>query len=153
MHHYVVCMLEQRDLSQVKAGGLNETAAKRGHRYVTIFLDIQRKSEPIIFAIPGRGKATVKAFSKFLAAHQGDPQAVQWPTICRRPSPKAWKSTCPKPRSLSIGFISCRSSRAPLMRPGSGSRREQPPQKPLLGRPAQCRRWQPDGQPDRRAAE
>ena len=47
VHHYVGCMLEQRDLSQVKAVGLDETAAKRDHRYVTVFLDMQRKSEPV----------------------------------------------------------------------------------------------------------
>ncbi len=77
VHHYVGCMLEQLELSQVKAVGLDETAAKRGHRYVTIFLDMQRKTEPVVFAVPGRGKATVEVFSEFLTAHQGDPQAVQ----------------------------------------------------------------------------
>ncbi|SHM00381.1 ISL3 family transposase [Vreelandella subglaciescola] len=77
VHHYVGRMLEQLDLSQVKAVGLDETAAKRGHRYVTVFLDMQRKTEPVVFAVPGRGKATVEAFSEFLAAHQGDPQTVQ----------------------------------------------------------------------------
>ena len=76
VHHYVGCMLEQLDLSEVKAVGLDETAAKRGHRYVTVFLDMQRKTEPVLFAVPGRGKATVEAFSDFLAAHQGDPGNV-----------------------------------------------------------------------------
>jgi hypothetical protein len=72
VHHYVGRMLEQLDLSEVKAVGLDETAAKRGHRYVTVFLDMQRKTKPLPFAVPGRGKATVEAFSAFLAAHQGD---------------------------------------------------------------------------------
>lgn len=44
VHHYVGCILDQLDLSQVKAVGLDETAAKRGHRYVTVFLDMQRKT-------------------------------------------------------------------------------------------------------------
>jgi len=44
VYHYVGCILDQLDLSQVKSVGLDETAAKRGHRYVTVFLDMQRKT-------------------------------------------------------------------------------------------------------------
>lgn len=72
VHHYVGRMLDQLDLSKVEAVGLDETASRRGHRYVTVFLDMQRKQEPVIFAIPGHDKAAIKAFSVFLAKHGGD---------------------------------------------------------------------------------
>ncbi|MDW7749115.1 transposase, partial [Halomonas sp.] len=56
--------------------GVDETASRRGQRYVTVFLDMRRKQEPVIFAVPGHGKDTIKAFSAFLAAHGGDPDNV-----------------------------------------------------------------------------
>ncbi|MGQ7249206.1 transposase [Halomonas sp. V046] len=33
---------------------------------------MQRKQEPVIFAVPGHGKDAIKAFSAFLAVHGGD---------------------------------------------------------------------------------
>lgn len=76
VHHYVGRMLGLLDLSKVKAIGLDETASRRGQRYVTVFLDMQRKQEPVIFAVPGRGKAVIKAFSAFLAEQGGHPDNV-----------------------------------------------------------------------------
>ncbi|WP_240036574.1 transposase [Halomonas urmiana] len=70
VHHYVGRMLGQLDLSEVEAVGLDETASRRGQRYVTVFLDMQRQQEPVIFAVPGHGKATIAAFSAFLAEHK-----------------------------------------------------------------------------------
>jgi len=76
VHHYVGRMLGELDLSRVATVGVDETASRRGHRYVTVFLDMQRKQEPVIFAVPGCGKDTIKAFSAFLAAHGGEPDNV-----------------------------------------------------------------------------
>jgi len=76
VHHYVGRMLGKLDLSNVATVGVDETASRRGHRYVTVFLDMQRKQEPVIFAVPGHGKATIAAFSAFLATHGGDPDNV-----------------------------------------------------------------------------
>ena len=71
VHHYVGCMLNQLDLSRVATVGVDETASRRGHRYVTVFVDMQRKQEPVVFAVPGHGKDAIKAFSAFLAEHGG----------------------------------------------------------------------------------
>nr|WP_163500299.1 ISL3 family transposase [Halomonas socia] len=76
VHHYVGRMLGELDLSNVATVGVDETASRRGHRYVTVFLDMQRKQEPVIFAVPGHGKDAIKAFSTFLAAHGGDTDNV-----------------------------------------------------------------------------
>ena len=76
VHHYVGRMLGQLDLSNVATVGVDETASRRGQRYVTVFLDMQRKQEPVIFAVPGHGKEAIEAFSAFLAAHGGDPDNV-----------------------------------------------------------------------------
>ena len=76
VHHYVGRMLVELDLSNVATVGVDETASRRGQRYVTVFLDMQRKREPVIFAVPGHGKEAIEAFSAFLAAYGGDPDNV-----------------------------------------------------------------------------
>ncbi|RQW70848.1 ISL3 family transposase [Halomonas sp. YLB-10] len=76
VHHYVGRMLGGLDLASVATVGVDETASRRGHRYVTVFLDMQRKQEPVIFAVPGHGKDAIKAFSAFLAAHGDDTDNV-----------------------------------------------------------------------------
>lgn len=63
-------------MSNVATVGVDETASRRGHRYVTVFLDMQRKQEPVIFAVPGCGKDAIKAFSALLASHGDEPDKV-----------------------------------------------------------------------------
>jgi transposase len=76
VEHYVGRALDGLDLSRLKAFAFDETASKRGHNYVTVFIDLDRKDRPVIFAAPGKGKATVKAFRRFMKAHKGAPEAV-----------------------------------------------------------------------------
>lgn len=76
VHHYVGRMLGQLELSTVEAVGLDETASRRGQHYVTVFLDMQRRHDPVIFAVPGHGKAAIVVFGAFLAEHGGAPDNV-----------------------------------------------------------------------------
>ncbi|WP_280565245.1 ISL3 family transposase [Chromohalobacter sp. 48-RD10] len=76
VHHYVGRMLGELDLTGVTTVGVDETASRRGQRYVTVFLDMQRQQEPVIFAVPGHGKAAIEAFCGFLAEHGGDSDNV-----------------------------------------------------------------------------
>lgn len=69
---YVQQAMQGLDLSNLEAFGLDETASKRGHNYVTVFIDLERETKPVIFATPGKGKATVKEFKRFLEQHEGD---------------------------------------------------------------------------------
>ena len=61
----------------VKAVGLDETASKRGHNYVTVFIDMEKRQEPVLFVTAGKGKQTLKQFSDFLVAHKGDTAALR----------------------------------------------------------------------------
>lgn len=77
VQHYVAQAVGQFDLSSVEAIGLDETASKRGHNYVTIFIDMERRQEPVLFATPGKGKDTVERFARFLADHQGSAEKIK----------------------------------------------------------------------------
>jgi len=76
VYHYVAKALAKFDLSSVKAIGLDETASKRGHNYVTIFIDMEKHKEPVIFATPGKGKGTIKQFTGFLKSHRGESKQI-----------------------------------------------------------------------------
>ncbi len=74
--HYIAQAIAGFDLSAVQAIGLDETASKRGHNYVTVFIDMARRKEPVLFAVPGRGKETLRQFNEFLIHHGGDPKQI-----------------------------------------------------------------------------
>jgi transposase len=77
VEHYVSEALRRLDLSDLTAFAFDETASKKGQNYVTVFIDADRKKEPVVFATPGKGKTTVKEFKAFLEAHSGDPSRIQ----------------------------------------------------------------------------
>jgi len=74
--HYVGQAVARLDLTEVTAVGLDETAAKRGQTYVTVFIDLDRKDKPVVFVTPGRGKDTLAKFKAFLIEHGGSPGRV-----------------------------------------------------------------------------
>jgi len=76
LQYYVARAVGTLDLGSVRAVGLDETASKRGHNYVTVFIDMDRADKPVIFAPPGKGKACVAAFRAFLLSHRGEPTRV-----------------------------------------------------------------------------
>ena len=76
IEHYVGQAIARLDLGRLKAVGLDETASKRGHNYVTVFIDLDRKQKPVVFVTPGKGKETVAAFKAFLEEHGGKPGRI-----------------------------------------------------------------------------
>jgi transposase len=76
VQHYVRKAVAGFDLSTVRGIGLDETASKRRHNYVTVFIDMDRKKEPVLFVTPGRGKNTLREFATFLSEHAGDPGQI-----------------------------------------------------------------------------
>lgn len=74
VNHYVDLARSQADHSRVTQVGMDETAARRGQNYVSLFVDL--KERKVLFVTPGKDSATVAAFAQDLTAHGGDPQAV-----------------------------------------------------------------------------
>ena len=56
VRYYVDQAIARFDFSAVRAIGPDETALKRGHHYVTVFIDMARRKESVLFVTPGHGK-------------------------------------------------------------------------------------------------
>jgi transposase len=74
IHHYVDQARANADASEVSRVAIDETAARRGHDYITLFVDIDQAR--VLFATEGKDSATVAAFADDLTAHRGEPGAV-----------------------------------------------------------------------------
>ncbi len=59
--HYVDTTRAARDDSEVSRVGIDETAARRGHDYISLFVDLD--GPRVLFATEGRSAATVAAFA------------------------------------------------------------------------------------------
>ena len=74
--HHVGTAMAKLNLSTLKAFSLDETKSRKGHRYLTVFLDLDRKERPVVFATSGKGKATLKAFKEHLVDCGGRAEKV-----------------------------------------------------------------------------
>jgi transposase len=83
VHHYVEEALENTNAADVTRVAIDETAARRGHDYITLFVDIDEAR--VVFATEGKDAATVAAFTADLTAHGGDPDQVS--EVCIDMSP------------------------------------------------------------------
>jgi len=83
IHHYVEEARAQLDFSEVKQVGIDETAAKRGHDYITLFVDLDKSR--LLFATPGKGKETIDSFVADLHNHQGNTDQIN--NVCCDLSP------------------------------------------------------------------
>jgi transposase len=83
LDHYVQQSRQRADFSTVTAVGVDETSSKRGHNYVSLFVDLE--SSRVLFATEGKDASTLGRFKTDLEAHHGDPSYIQ--EICCDMSP------------------------------------------------------------------
>lgn len=76
VQHYVKSAMNAIDLSGLKAFALDETKSRKGHRYITVFIDLDRTEKPVVFAVAGKGKQTLKTFKDHMIAHGGKAEQV-----------------------------------------------------------------------------
>jgi transposase len=74
IHHYVEAARNRVEHSAVTSIAVDETAARRGHNYVSLFVDVVRRR--VLFVTEGKDADTVEAFAQDLTAHGGNPQAI-----------------------------------------------------------------------------
>jgi transposase len=73
--HYVEAAQRRRDWSQVRRLLIDETSARRGHRYVTSVVDADTRE--LLWMTEGRESAAVAAFVEELRAHGGTPEQIE----------------------------------------------------------------------------
>jgi transposase len=87
LERYVNLALAGNDYSDLKAVGMDETSKRKGHDYITLFVDLLKKRT--VFIAEGNDQETVKAFVDDLKAHNGSAEAVtdvscdMWPAFIR----------------------------------------------------------------------
>jgi transposase len=72
--HHVEEARQRLDMSQVKAVAVDETAARRGQDYVSLFMDLDLRR--LLFGTAGNDQSTVQAFRKDLEAHGGSAERI-----------------------------------------------------------------------------
>lgn len=68
--HYIEAARAKEDFSTVTAVGIDETAARRGHDYITLVHDLDARR--LLFACEGRDQGAVARFVEDLEVHGGD---------------------------------------------------------------------------------
>jgi len=69
IEHYVNKDVNNLDLSTVTRVGVDETSSKRGHNYVTLFVDMD--TSKVIYVTEGKNADTIKSFTGHLLEHNG----------------------------------------------------------------------------------
>jgi transposase len=75
LHHWVDEARARADYADVIRVAIDETAAKRGHDYVSLFVDIDARR--VLFVADGRDAGTVAEFADDLEAHNGDASRIK----------------------------------------------------------------------------
>lgn len=75
LHHYVGQARARADFSEVRAVGLDETASRRGHNYITLFADLD--GSRLLYATEGRNAEVLGRFRLDLLAHGGEPEQIE----------------------------------------------------------------------------
>ena len=81
---YVELGLELADFSEVTRLAADETSKARGHDYITLVADADKRR--VLFVTEGRDADTIKAFAADFTAHSGDPKAIESISIDMSPA-------------------------------------------------------------------
>lgn len=87
IHHYVDAARAEADFSGVTRVGLDEKASKRGHNYLTLFVDLE--DSRLIFATETREASTLAEFRADLERHGGQGSQIKefcldmWPAYLK----------------------------------------------------------------------
>src|SRR3989338_499818 len=87
LERYVTKALADNDYSDLKAVGMDETSRRRGHDYITLFVDLLKKRT--VFIAEGNDQKTVEAFADDLKAHNGSTETItdvscdMWPAFIK----------------------------------------------------------------------
>lgn len=75
LEKYIGKALDMRNLENVKSVGIDETSCKRGHNYITLFVDLDEKKT--IYITEGKDSETIKNFKDDLEKHNGNIEKIE----------------------------------------------------------------------------
>ena len=73
--HWVSCGKCSLNLSDVRRIGVDETSRRKGHSYITQFVNLDTRET--IFVCPGKDAETFRLFTEWLIEHGGDPSLIE----------------------------------------------------------------------------
>ena len=73
--HYVQEAVARMDLANLRRVCIDETAAKRGHDYITLFVDIDARR--VVFVTDGRDAKTIETFADHVDTHNSDASRIK----------------------------------------------------------------------------
>jgi len=84
IHHYVDDARSKVDMSTVRKVGIDETSVQKRHKYLTIFVDIDKSQ--VLYATPGKDSETLAPFIQDLHGHGGSTDTVREVSIDMSPA-------------------------------------------------------------------
>lgn len=75
LRYYVERAMKELDVTQVKRVAIDETSSRRGHQYITLFVDVDTKR--LLFATEGKGAIGLHTFNSFLRERDVAPEQVE----------------------------------------------------------------------------
>jgi transposase len=75
LSHYVEEGRREADFSSVSEVGVDETSSKRGHNYVTLFVDLGKPRT--MFVTEGKDASTLSRFKEDFECHKGDVRTIE----------------------------------------------------------------------------
>ena len=81
---YVDMALEKTDLSDVRKIAVDETSCRKGHDYLTLVADMEKRR--VAFVTEGKDATTLDAFSADLVQHGGHPEQITTVSIDMSPA-------------------------------------------------------------------
>lgn len=74
LEHYVHLLRENQDYSDVTKVGFDETSSRKGHNYVSVFMDLDKGN--VLYATEGKDCSTIERFVNDLENHNGKATSV-----------------------------------------------------------------------------
>lgn len=81
---YVDLARTQEDFSEVKSLGIDETSRRKGHDYITLFVDMEKRRT--LYIAEGKDSATIPSFLLDFQAHNGKPNSLERACIDMSPA-------------------------------------------------------------------
>jgi transposase len=74
LEHYVLEARSQEDFSKVKSVGVDETSRAKGHKYVSVFIDLEKSK--VVHVCEGKDASTIESFKTDLELHKGSSKNI-----------------------------------------------------------------------------